>query len=467
MIDTVIINAKVVTPREISHGCIAIDEGKIQLVGPRFLMPESRELIDAQDGFVIPGLVDPHVHYGLVGPEPFVERVKRDWEPDGIGALFGGVTTTMPMLMSPGAYAPMIRSLIDWGEHRSALDFGFTIVVHREEHLGEFPRLYEQGVTSFKHFFTAFKGAEGEQIDLASVDEGRLFRSLELIRDLGAPAVAMVHAEDCDIYNIFIARVRAKGRDGLEAWADARPQFAEFTRAEFASALAHAAKAPVYFVHLTTRESMEVLRKYKAKGTQVSGEAVIHTLTVSRHDDVGIWGKFAPPLRGWEDIHGVWEGLRSGAIDTVASDHCTYTLEQKEQGQGKHGSIWDIPPGINNNQEHMLPGLWTEGVKKGRLAVHDVVRLCSENPARRFGLYPRKGAIIMGADADLVIVDDDTEVSVDPSFYHGRDPRFSVYMGRRLVGRPRLTMLRGKVVVRDGKYLGSPGDGRFAPSRPS
>jgi dihydroorotase-like cyclic amidohydrolase len=467
MIDTVIVNAKVVTPSDIVHGSISIDGGRIELVGPSFVMPKARQVIDAGGRFVIPGLVDPHVHYGLVGRGSFAQNCMRDWKLDSVGAAFGGVTTVMPMLMAKDSYVPLVKDLQGWGANNSAIDFAFTVIVHQDRHLADMRELFDIGVTAFKHFFTAFKGKEGEQINLAGVEEGYFFRSLETIRALGAPAIAMCHAEDCELYNVFIARERSKGRDGLAAWNDSRPPFTECVRIEMGAKLAYEANAPLYFVHLSNGESIRTVQKYKSMGARLAAEAVIHTLTVSceQESEVGIWGKFVPPLRPWAEIHNMWRGIRAGVFDTIATDHCTYSLEDKMAGQEKFGSIWDIPPGISNVQEHWLPLLWTDGVKTGRITVHELVKLCSENAARLFGLYPRKGAIIPGADADLVFVDDMTEHVVDESFYHGRDPRLSIYRGRRLIGRPQRTMLRGKVIMKDGVFLGNYGDGCFVPTR--
>jgi dihydropyrimidinase len=470
MIDTVIHNAKVVTSSEVIAGSIAIDGGRIELIGPSWQMPKCREEIDAGERFVIPGLVDPHVHYGLI-PEPggsFASDCKRDWRPDSVGAAFGGVTTVMPMLMAHDSYVPVTKELIGWANENSATDFAMTVIVHDEQHLTDMNELFDLGVTSFKHFFNAYQDEEGEQIQLAPVDEGTLFRSLEKIRGLGPPAIAMVHAEDCGLYSQFIAREIAKGNDGLKAWNDARPPFTESIRVEMASKLAYEARAPLYFVHLSNKESIEIVQRYKHMGTRLAAEAVIHTLTVSceQEDEVGIWGKFVPPLRSWDEIHNMWRGIHAGVFDCVATDHCTYTLEDKTQGQDKHkGSIWDIPPGISNGQEHLLPVLWTEGVLTGRITVNELAQLTSEKAARHFGLYPRKGAISPGADADLIIVDDSTWHTIDDKFYHGKDTRFSIYMGRKVTGRPKLTMLRGKTIMNDGKFVGSFEGGKHVEAR--
>lgn len=470
MIDKVITNAKIVTPVEIVHGSIAIDRGRIEMVGPEFLMPKAREVIDAGGRFVIPGLVDPHVHYGLLGSDSFKENCKRDWRLDSVGAAFGGVTTVMPMLMTKSrkdSYIPIVEELTGWGAENSAVDFAFTVIVSQEHHLTEMAALFDRGVTAFKHFLTAFKGEEGERLNVQGVDEGYFYRSLETIRGLGAPAIAMCHAEDCDLYNIFVGRQQRLGKEGLKAWNDARPPFTESVRIEMGSRLAYESNGPLYFVHLSNGESIRIVQKYKEMGARLAAEAVIHTLTASceQEDEIGNLGKFVPPLRPWHEIHNMWRGIHAGVFDTIATDHCTYTLEDKTVGGDKVGSIWDIPPGISNVQEHWLPVLWTDGVKTGRITVHELVKLCAENTARLFGLYPRKGAISAGADADLVIVDDTTDHLVGDSFYHGRDPRISIYRGRHLVGRPWMTLLRGKVIVKDGIFIGAHGDGRFAPAR--
>ena len=292
MIDTVIINAKIVTPNDITHGCIAIDGGRIEMVGPHFLMPKSREVIDAEERFVIPGFVDPHVHYGIMSEPTFAEHCKHDWKADSVGAAFGGVTTVLPMLQSNESYVPLVEELIGWGNTNSAVDYAFTVIVHQDLHMDDMTALFDKGVTAYKHFFTAFKGGEGYWIGLSDVDEGYLFQSLEKIRALGAPARALCHAEDCELYTVLIEQERAKGNDGLKGWADARPPFTEAVRIEMASRLALETNGPLYFMHLSTDESVKTVQKYKELGANLAAEAVIHTLTVSndQDDEVGIWG---------------------------------------------------------------------------------------------------------------------------------------------------------------------------------
>ncbi len=467
MADLIIVNGKIVTPRELIPASISIYQGKIEKIGSRAEMLSGVEEIDAQGGYVIPGLVDPHVHFGLRGPKNVWQAIQEEWKPETCGAIHGGVTTLLVMLCWQQDYLPAIESLTPWAEENSYGDFGYSVVVQNEAHIKELEKLFPKGITSYKHFFTAFKGKEGEQIGLFHCDEGTLFRSFVKIAELGPPALAMVHAEDSDLYNYFIEKVRSSGRDGLEAWADARPNFCESLRVESAALMAEKAKAALHFVHISTKESLEILAKYMQKGVNISAEAVPHTLTVSKHrnSEVGVWGKFVPPLRGPEDMDALWMALRAGVLQHVATDHCCYTREEKERGGGKFGSIWQVPPGISNVMEHWLPVMMTYGVNQGRITIQKLVEVCCENNAKRFGLYPRKGAIVPGADADLVILDPNNRKEVDEKFYHGRNRDISVHWGETLAGIPRYVLLRGKVIVDKGQMVSPKCIGRFTPSQ--
>jgi dihydropyrimidinase/dihydroorotase len=471
MIDTILADGTVVTPTEIRVASIAVDGGKVVMVADQSFMPPARETIDASGRFVIPGLVDPHIHFGLAGGplSEEVDRVKRDFEPESRGAAHGGVTTCLLMLVDPGS-PPRLDELIEWGDRRSFVDFGFVVTVRNEGEIALIEPLVEKGVAAFKHFFNAFKKGPIEASPqyhwYFGCDEATLYRSLETIRAAGPPAIAMVHAEDNDLFNYFAPIAARAGKNDLVAWEASRPPVCEYTRVEFAAQLAEHAKCPLHFVHFSTARSVEILKRYLDRGVDLSAEVVPHTLTVSKYawDEVGVWGKFVPPLRGHDEIDALWQGIRAGVIRHVATDHCTYTRLEKEEGGGKFGSVWDVPPGISNVHGHWLPVMFTEGVRKGRITLQKLVEVCCENNARRFGLYPKKGTIAVGSDADLVILDPRIEHVVDETFYHGRDSTISIHMGRKLVGKPWVTMLRGKTVVKEWKTAAEPGAGRYAPS---
>lgn len=470
MIDTVIADGTVVSSRDIRVASIAIDGGKVIMVGDQSLMPPARQTINGNGRLVIPGLVDSHIHFGIAGPmSEEVERIKRDFEPETRGAAHGGVTTCLLMLLDSGSPA-RLEEMIEWGRARSFVDFAFVVTVRNEEEVHEIEPLVAKGVTAFKHFFNAYKRGPIEASPVHAwyfgCDEATLYSSLETIRRVGTPAIAMVHAEDNDLFNYFGSVAMQMAKRDLEAWESARPPICEYTRVELAAQFAEHTKCPLHFVHFSTARSVEILKRYVEKGVDLSAEVVPHTLTVSKHawEQVGVWGKFVPPLRGHQEIDALWHAIRAGVIRHVATDHCAYTREEKEQGGGKFGSIWDVPPGISNVHGHWLPVLFTEGVRRGRITLEKLVELCCENNARRFGLYPKKGVIDVGSDADIVIIDPRVEHVVDEQFYHGRDSTISIHMGQRLVGRPWLVMLRGKILVRDWKTMAEPGVGQYTPA---
>ena len=471
MIDTVITNGTVVTSTEMRIASVAIDGGRVIMVADHSLMPAARETINAEGKYVLPGFVDPHVHFGIAGGPMNEEagRIKRDFEPESRNAAHGGVTTCLLMFLDPGTPAE-VEELIQWGNERSYVDFGFVVTVRDTQEIALIEPFVAKGITTFKFFFNAFKKGPIEANPVYNwhfgCDEATLYQSFETIRRIGPPAIAVVHAEDNDLFNYFAPAAERTGKNDLVAWELSRPPICEFTRVELTAQFAESTQCPVHFYHFSTARSVEILKRYLDRGVDLSAEVVPHTLTVSKHawEEVGVWGKFVPPLRGDDEIEALWQGIRAGIIRHISTDHCPYTREEKEVGGGKFGSIWEAPPGISNVFGHWLAVLFTEGVRKGRITLQKLVEVCSENNAKRFGLYPKKGAIAVGSDADIVIIDPKVEHLVDENFYHGRDSTISIHMGQRLIGKPWLTMLRGKVIVREWKTAAEPGVGRYIPS---
>jgi len=471
MIDTVIANGTVVSAAEIRVASVGVDQGRVVMIADRSVMPPARDTIDADGKLVIPGLVDPHIHFGLAGGPALaeVDRLRRDFEPETRGAAHGGVTTCLLMLLDPDS-PDRIDELIACGNRESYVDFGFVVLIRNREEIARIEPLVDKGVTAFKHFFNAFKKGAVEAASgfgwYWGCDERTLYGSLETIHRVGPPAIAMVHAEDNDLFEHFAPAAMRGGKNDLEAWEASRPPICEYPRVEFAAMLAEHTKCPLHFVHFSTARSVEILKRYLDRGVDLSAEAVPHTLTVSKHawDEVGLWGKFVPPLRGWDEIDALWNGMRAGVIRHVATDHCAWTREEKEAAQGKYGNIWEVPPGISNVHGHWLPVLYTEGVRKGRITIQKLVELCSENNAKRFGLYPQKGVIAVGSDADILVIDPRATHVVDENFYHGRDSSISIHMGQRLIGKPWLTMVRGQTLVKDWKTVAPRGAGRYTPA---
>ncbi len=465
MVTVVIKNARVVSPREIRQCCIAIEGEKIHSLGSESSMPSAETVIDAAGNYVIPGFIDPHVHIGLLGPPDPVDKLKRTWTAQTRGAAHGGLTTILPMLGWPGGYNQVMDRIIPWGEKNSYCDFGFTAVIG-ESGIAEMPGYFKRGIAGFKSFLSAWSGEEGKVYSVESVDAGQYYQTLEMVASLGPPAISMVHAEDSELYNYFTKKAFEAGKGGLAGWDEARPSLCEYTRVEMACAMAVHAKAPVYIVHATCKEVVDIIEKYRAMGHQVEGEVTVHGLNISIEDweEVGVWGKVNPPQRTAEHQDRYWEGLRSGALQHVGTDSNDINRAEKEQGEGKYGSIYKAFLGTSNAVEHFLPAMVTEGVKKGRLSIQKMVEVCSENNAKQFGLYPRKGVLAEGSDADLNIIDLDIEKTVDEKFFHTNALDINVFWGRKLV-KPRLTMIRGQVVVKDDKTVAKPGVGKYIPAQ--
>ena len=260
--------------------------------------------------------------------------------------------------------------------------------------------------------------------------------------------------------------MKAAGRRDLGAWSDARPNAAESTRVAMAIELARWAGAPLYVAHLSTAEAADLVAAARARGEAVWAEVTPHHLTHTgdMEREIGCWGKVNPPLRAVDDTERLWRAFHDGGITCLGSDHGTggRTRPTKEKGGGRHQNIWGARSGNRGGLEHFLPVLMTSGVAAGRLSVEDVVRVGAENTARVFGLYPRKGVLAPGADADVVIVDPDLEATVDDAFYHCLC-EVSIYRGQKFRGLAWTTIVRGRVMMEARQTVGAPGWGRHVP----
>lgn len=458
--DLIIRGGTIVTHSERSYGDIGIADGVIRFVGQLRGAKADRD-VDASGAFVIPGIIDPHVHLSILSvhedDQAQVDAIKRDLESETLAAAFGGVTTPLVMLNLRGLYLPMIAELVQAVSDRAYVDVGFTAIVSSEDHLAELPVLAEQGISGFKHFLNAYRKdrlLDDSALALLPVDEELFLASLDTIRKIGGPALAMVHAEDVDVISFLESRQRSlTSAPDLRSLALARPPICESIRMHYAATLAEHMGARLHICHCTSYQGLDVVDPFVRRGAPVSMEAVTHSLTSTYDvwDQVGVWGKFSPPLRAEEDRRSLWAGLRNGTIQHVASDHCAWTKEEKEGGGGQFGSVWGAQPGISNGLEHLLPAIVTYGIKTGELDWEMLVRITSYNTARRFGYYPKKGSIGIGADADLVVVDPNKGEVVDHAFYHGRGKELSLYWGQTLFGRPIATVSRGEVVQERGE----------------
>ncbi len=452
--DCVVRHARVVTPDAILEGGIAVQAGRIVAVGADAVLPSAHEVIDAEGRWLLPGLIDPHVHLGLILP------LEQDCESETRAAAAGGVTTLLSFVIEPGPLLPAVERHRAALEGRAWVDVAFHAALMSREHLAEIDGCLAQGVTSFK-LFLAYKGREGERLRITAADDGLLVLALEALSARGGRP--MVHAENSEIAWELSARLQH--RRELAAWADGRPDWIEAEAVQRACFLAEQTGSPIHFVHLSAARSVQLVREARARGVAVVAETGPHYLALTCDDPRlrdPLLAKITPPVKWSADREGLWQGLADGTIGTLGTDHAA-NLRANKLGPDE-GSVWTTRPGFPG-LETLLPVLVTEGVLRGRLSWSDLVRLTAEGNARAYGLWPRKGALRVGADADLVLVDDHEEREVRGNRQHGASD-YTPFEGWRLRGWAVLTMVRGRIVMRDGAFLGAPGHGRFTPTAP-
>ncbi len=451
-VDAVIRNAVIVRPDRCLEASIAVDGGRIvQIAGgaaPAGILPQGRREIDAGGRYVIPGLIDPHMHFDW--PDWDLEEGTRAATR---AAAAGGYTTVIHHLSGPGSLRGLLEAARPAVERNAFIDAAFHLAIFSPEQVEEIPRAAELGVPSFK-FFLPYRG--GEVVPpLVGIDDGVVYGGMEAIAALGYPGIALVHAENVEIFFALKARALREGRGGSVNWADVRPVVCELEAVRRIACFSEVTGCPVYFVHVSSKEGAAAIREARGRGVPVTGETCPQYLTLTAGEVDRILGKVNPPIRR-EREHGeaLWEALAGGGLQCIGSDHAPCARKHKRD-------FWEAVVGVAGIQT-VLPVLLSEGVNRGKISINRLVEVTSANPARTFGLYPDKGAIEVGAWADLVILDlEKTAVVRAEDLHHISD--FSLYEGRQLTGWPALTMLRGQVVMEDGEVTGKPGAGRFVP----
>ena len=464
---TLIKSGTLVTAEESFPADILIEGEKISRIGPNLHVAEG-EVVDATGKLVLPGGVDPHVHLDL----PMFGTVSSDDHYTGTkAAAFGGTTTVIDFVSFD---LPTLRASVDqWHllAEKAAVDYSAHMNLTRFDGkiAAEIPSLREMGITTLK-VFTAYNGR-------LRLDDDSIFQALRIARDNGM--LVMLHAENGDLIDILVAEALAAGHLTPEWHAKTRPAWGAIESALRAFALAASADASLYLVHMNTGGEVDMLKYARERGLKVMGETCPQYLFFSEDDlrrpDGAKW-ICSPPIRTAADNALLWEGLADGIIQTIGTDHCPFfydgtkpilyegkpiAIPGKELGRDNFTRIPNGLPGV----EDRLPVLWTNGVREKKITANQFVALTSTNPARIFGLYPRKGALIPGADADLVIWDPDKKVKYCVAMSHQRTD-YNLYEGWELTGMPEKVFLRGQCIVDGGRWLGKAGMGRFLPCQP-
>jgi dihydropyrimidinase len=451
-------NGEIVTGSERYIADIFCENETITRIDRDIKASPGTEVIDAKGKFVFPGFIDPHVHIYL----PFMGTFANDtYETASRAALVGGTTTLIEMC-APSRAEDTLKGFELWMKQavgRSACDFTFHMSVTKfddrtEQQLREIVR---RGISSFK-VYLAYKGAFG-------VDDAELYRTLRLAKELGV--IVTAHCENETLIAERAKELLAAGKTDSGQHHESRPPAVEAEGVHHLMTFAELTGAAVYIVHLSCKEALDQAIAARQRGVRVTVETLIQYLTLDKTDaekpkSEGMKYVMSPPLRDKRNQEILWNGLRDGLVQTVATDHCPFDFKTKKK-MGKN-DFTKIPNGIPSLEDR-INLLYTYGVKTGKIDLHTFVNVASTQIAKTFGLFPRKGTIQPGADADLVVFDPNYRGKISAKT-HQINVDYSVFEGWKIEGRPSAVTVRGQVAVRDGKFAGKIGRGKFLQRKP-
>lgn len=445
MLDSKVINGNVFVPGSgFFDADIGIKGRKVAMMSDRGGLPEATDTIDGKGKFVIPGIIDPHIHLGIFN------EFEAECETETRAALAGGITTVGVFMGGGESYLGQMDSLIDIVDRKSSVDVLFHLSIFTEEQMAEMKEYYNRfGITDFKFYMCGVRGV------FPGVSDGFILEGFKKVAEMGA--LACVHCEDQSMADVAFEKVSQEKPNGtLADWADSSPDIAEEEAIIRAFYLASQAGNRLYIVHTSTKEGADRLAElYKTGGKEVLAETTSAYLSVSKNDPAGLLAKMVPPLRREEDIEGLWKRVQDDTISCFGTDNVSMSKEVKQVEKGMLGAM----PGYPILQTH-LPALLTEGYHKRNVPLETILTKATKNPAQIFGIYPQKGTIAVGSDADLVVLDIDKEVKVESRklFSYGG---FSLYEGKTLKGWPTVVVKSGKVAFQDGNITVDPGGGNY------
>jgi dihydropyrimidinase len=451
--DTLIRNGTVVTATDTYAADVGINGGKISAIAAQLPIENAGRVIDAAGHLVMPGGIDVHTHLDM----PFGGTTSADdFETGTVAAAFGGTTTLIDFAIQYEGQT--LRQAFDtWmkkAHDKAVTDYAFHCIITDlgAAQLEEMGQLIREGVTSFK-LFMAYPG-------VFMLDDASIFRAMsQAAKHAG---LICMHAENGGAIDVIVQKALAEGKRAPKYHALTRPTTAEAEATSRAIALAEMAGAPVYIVHLSCNDALEKVREARDRGLPVYAETCPQYLYLSleNFDVPGFEGAkyvFTPPLREKWHQEKLWQGLALDTLQVVSTDHCPFCFkEQKELGKDDFTKIPNGGPGI----EHRLSLIYTGGVHAKRFSANRFVELVSTAPAKLFGLYPRKGTIAVGSDADLVIFDPDEQQVISAKTHHMRVD-YSMFEGIQITGVPKTVLSRGLAVIDSGKFVGRPGAGQF------
>ncbi len=428
---------------------VLIEGSRIAEIGPNL---SGGETLDATGCFILPGGIDPHTHLEM----PFMGTYSSDdFESGTRAALSGGTTTVVDFcLPSPQQSLLEARQMWDNKTSKASCDYSFHMAITwwSQQVFDEMETVVNSGINTFKHFM-AYKGA-------LMVDDDEMYSSFQRCAALGA--MPLVHAENGDVVAQLQEKLMAEGNNGPEGHAYSRPPAVEGEATNRAIMIADTAGVPLYVVHVSCEQAHEAIRRARQNGIRVYGEPLVQHLTLDESEyfnkdwDHSARRVMSPPFRNKQHQDSLWAGLQAGSLQVVATDHCAFTTEQKRSGLG---DFTKIPNGTGGLEDRM-PVLWTRGVNTGRLTMQEFVAVTSTNIAKILNMYPKKGAVLVGSDADIVVWDparskvitaDKQQSAID----------YNVFEGIEVVGLPRFTLTRGHVAISEDEINTQQGHGEF------
>ena len=459
---TLINNGTIITASDTYQADILIEDGKIIEIGQALHAPDA-EPVDASGKLILPGGVDAHTHFDL---EMFDTVSSDDHYTGHKAAAFGGTTTVMDFVVQE---SQGFRYSVDrWLEkaEKAVIDYSFHMnLTHFDEQVAkDIPSLVEMGITTMK-VFTAYNGR-------LRLDDRNIFKAMRIAKEHGM--LTLLHAENGDVIEELIPEALAAGHTTPEWHAITRPAWGAADAGLRVAGMALETEAPLYIVHMNAAGEVDMLNYAREHGVKVMGETcpqyLFFTIDHLRRPDGAKW-ICSPPMRTETDNARLWEGLADGTIQTIGTDHCAFffdgmkpieyegeqiAIPGKELGKDDFTKIPNGLPGVGDR----LPVMWTYGVRAGKITPNQFVALSCTNPAKIFGLYPRKGALLPGSDADIVIWNPEKKVKYGVEHAQHRTD-YNLYEGWELVGYPEKVFLRGQLIVEDEKWLGKRGDGQF------
>ena len=448
-------NGRVITAVDDYKGDIFVESEQVNLIGKNLDVKADR-VIDAQDKYVIPGGIDPHTHLDM----PFAGTVSADDFETGTRAAAHGGTTTLIDFAIQTKGRSTLEALETWhkkAEGKTAIDYGFHMIITdlEDDRVPEMRTLADEGVTSYK-LFMAYPG-------VLYADDATLFRAMRKAGQDGT--VICMHAENGIVIDEIVKSALAEGKTGPKWHALTRPTRMEAEGVHRSIAIAEVADVPVYIVHLSSADALEQVVLARDRGAHVFAETCPQYLFLdhSYYEQEGFEGAkyvMTPPLREKWNQKELWRGLQMGDLMSISTDHCPFCFkEQKEMGINDFSKIPNGGPGVENRMSLVFNG----GVVEGRISLNRFVELTSTASAKMFGLFPKKGTIAVGSDADIVIFNPDRKetISVNNSVTHHMKVDYNAYEGFEVTGVSETVISRGKIIVENCEYVGKKGDGQF------